>query len=1101
MSTGRDRGWRALFAALTDGQRRDIRQILAEDYAAEVRLARELAEHAKRLSRFPDARSRLLEIAAREEEHARWLREAIERLGGTPPARVLSPVDARTNWERLVADLEAEKAALDRYLEDAYAVERDHPEVAALLLRIRQEEEAHQREIARILARSERAVLDRPSLDARARRELAIHGETHTYWSLPALGAHLGVSLARLPFSVRVLLENLLRHVDGWSVSEEDVTALALRDPFQPSTREIAFRPARVLLQDFTGIPVLVDLAALRDAVRERGGDPAAVDSQLPVDLVIDHSVQVDRFGTSEALAANARLEIERNRERFTFLRWAQGGFRGVRVVPPSSGIVHQVNLEYLASVVVFDAAAGEARAYPDTVVGTDSHTPMVNALGVLGWGVGGIEAEAAMLGQPIPLVVPQVVGVRLTGRLREGVNATDLVLTLTALLRAHGVVGKLVEFGGPGLASLGVPDRATLANMAPEYGATVGFFPVDQATLDYLRFTGRDPAHVARVEGYARAQGLFRESDSPEPFYSSAVALDLASVETCLAGPRRPHDRVPLGEAKRGLRQVLAGLSDLQGSGADPAAVARWVGEGGPVVAAAETGGSGPPPLRDLGRLEARVPVEVDGVRAEVGHGAVVLAAITSCTNTSNPSAMVGAGLLARKASARGLNVRPWVKTSLAPGSRVVTRYLEASGLLQDLERLRFNLVGYGCTTCIGNSGPLPEPIERAVTDGGLVAAAVLSGNRNFDGRIHPLVRLAYLASPPLVVAYALAGTMDIDLQREPLGHDTAGVPVYLRDVWPAREEIEATVTHAVSPEQFRAEYARILEGDPAWRGLTASGGDRFAWDPASTYIRRPPFLEDVSPTPAPLADLRGLRTLAALGDSITTDHISPAGAIDPRSPAGRYLLGLGVSGADFNSYGARRGNHEVMVRGTFANPRLRNQLVPGVEGGVTVHLPSGERMSIYEAAVRYQAEGVPLLVLAGREYGAGSSRDWAAKGPRLLGVCAVLAESFERIHRSNLIGMGVLPLEFEPGKGRRALGLSGRERFDVEGLTELTPGATLRVRATGEDGRQTTFTVGARLDTPAELDYYRDGGVLPYVFRRLSASLAAPRQEARIS
>jgi aconitate hydratase len=1073
MSTRRARSWRGFFSALTEAEQRDVREILAEDYASEIRMARQLAEHANRLSRYPDRRARLLEIAAAEEEHARWLRDAIEGLGGPPPQRVPSAPDARTNWERLITDLEAEKEALEKYLADAYAIERDHPGIAALLRRIHAEEARHREEIAWILARSERVVLDRPSLDVLTRSELRAAGRTYTFWSLRILARELGVSLDRLPLCIRILLENVLRHVDGWRVTEEDVEALARWRPFERSTREIAFHPARVILQDFTGVPVLVDLAALREAVCQRGGDPASVSSRLPVDLVIDHSVQVDRFGSPDALALNARLEAERNRERFTFLRWAQHSLRGMRVVPPATGIVHQINLEYLARVVCVESADGEDRAYPDTVIGTDSHTPMVNALGVLGWGVGGIEAEAAMVGQPVPLTVPQVVGVHLIGHLRDAVTATDVVLTLTELLRSRGVVGKFVEFSGPGLGNLAAADRATIANMAPEYGATVAVFPIDAVTLDYLRLTGRDEAHLTLVEAYAREQGLFRTDGTPDPIHSSLVSLDLGSVEACIAGPRRPQDRVPLAEAKRAFRHAQSGLTGGSGGEADSAALAQWAEEGGGLGVAGEASTD-------------HVTVELDGARLPLGAGAVVIAAITSCTNTSNPSLMLGAGLLARNAVARGLRARPWVKTSLAPGSRVVTEYLRASGLLHDLEALGFHLVGYGCTTCIGNSGPLPEPVARAITDGGLVAAAVLSGNRNFDGRIHPLVRLGYLASPPLVVAYALAGTVDIDLLHEPLGRDSLGGPVYLRDLWPDATEVEAEIKR-VSPELYRAVYARLLDGDEAWQKLPSGSGDRFTWDPASTYIRRPPFFDDIPLVPPPLADLAGLRALAVFGDTVTTDHISPAGSIAPDSPAGRYLIAQGVAPPDFNSYGARRGNHEVMTRGTFANPRLLNELVPGVEGGLTVHLTSGERITIFDAAMRYRDEGVPLLIVAGREYGAGSSRDWAAKGTRLLGVRAVLAESFERIHRSNLVGMGVLPLEFERGAGRDQLGLTGRERFDLEGVASLAPASVLRVRAVAPDGRQTVFAARGRVDTAAELDQYRHGGILPWVLRRL--------------
>ncbi len=900
-------------------------------------------------------------------------------------------------------------------------------------------------------------------------------------WSLEALERAAGVTLSRLPVSLRVLLENLLRHEDGRAITAEDVVALASWDPMKPPEREIAFYPARVLLQDFTGVPVVVDLAAMREAVARRGGDSTRVNPRLSVDLVIDHSVQVDRFGAADALRANANLELTRNRERFVFLRWAQQAFRNFRLVPPATGIVHQVNLEYLARVVSTDDR-GEASAYPDTVVGTDSHTPMVNSLGVLGWGVGGIEAEAAMLGQPIPMLIPEVVGVRFTGALREGATATDLVLTVTQLLRGHGVVDKFVEFYGPGLASLSVADRATLANMAPEYGATVGFFPVDEATLDYLRLTGRDEAHVALVEAYAKAQGLFRTDGMMEPVFSSTVSLDLGSVEASLAGPRRPQDRVPLSEAKRAFRQALVATVEGGSEGFDPEAVSRWIEEGGAPVA-----GQG---VRvdpgALGRLTQTVPVQLDGQRVELGHGSVVIAAITSCTNTSNPTVMLGAGILARKAVEHGLKAKPWVKTSLAPGSRVVTEYLAKSGLLPHLEALRFHLVGYGCTTCIGNSGPLPEPVARAVTEGNLVAVAVLSGNRNFEGRINPLVRANFLASPPLVVAYALAGRMDIDLIREPLGHDRDG-PVFLRDIWPTQSEIAEVVRNVVSPDMFRQVYARLLEGDEAWRSLPVPVSELFEWEPASTYVRRPPFFEDLPVAPPALTDLKGLRVLAVLGDSVTTDHISPAGSIPADSPAGRYLIANAVTPRDFNSYGARRGNHEVMVRGTFGNIRLRNALVLGVEGGFTVHLPDGEQMTIFDAAMRYQEEGIPLIILAGREYGAGSSRDWAAKGTQLLGVRAVLAESYERIHRSNLVGMGVLPLQFQPGTSRTTLGLTGRERFDIQGLTSLTPGARLRVRAVAEDRRETAFEAIARIDTPVELDYCRHGGILPFVLRRL--------------
>ncbi len=863
--------------------------------------------------------------------------------------------------------------------------------------------------------------------------------------------AALGERAARLPFSLKVLLENVLRHEDGRTVTRDHVEALLAWDPGRAPDREIPFMPARVLLQDFTGVPAVVDLAAMRDAMRRLGGDPARINPLEPADLVIDHSVQVDAFGTPAAFRVNVEREFERNRERYAFLRWGQHAFRNFRVVPPDTGIVHQVNLEYLAQVVCRRTRDGHTEAFPDTVLGTDSHTTMVNGLGVVGWGVGGIEAEAAMLGQPTVMLVPQVVGVRLAGTLAPGATATDVVLTVTEMLRKRGVVGKFVEFYGPGLSSLSLADRATIANMAPEYGATIGFFPIDEETLAYLRLTGRDEAHVALVEAYAQAQGLFRTLETPAPVFSDVLELDLGTVEPSLAGPRRPQDRVPLSAAKTAWRKALADF------------------------------------LGETGAADARVPIEMAGERGTLAHGSVVIAAITSCTNTSNPSVMLGAGLLARKAVARGLRVKPWVKTSLAPGSKVVTRYLAETGLLADLEALGFALVGYGCTTCIGNSGPLPEPVAAAIERGNLVVAAVLSGNRNFEGRINPLTRANYLASPPLVVAYALAGTLDFDPERDPLGTDAGGRPVFLREVWPSPEELRAAL-RAVAAAAFREEYAHVFDGDEHWRAIPVPAGDLYAWDPASTYIKSPPFFATVEREPPPPADVRGARVLALLGDSITTDHISPAGSIKPDSPAGRYLQSLGVAPRDFNSYGARRGNHEVMVRGTFANIRLRNLLVPGVEGGFTAHQPSGERMTIYDAAMRYREEGVPLLVIAGKEYGTGSSRDWAAKGTLLLGVHAVLAESFERIHRSNLVGMGVMPLEFLPGESARSLGLTGRERYDIEGLAEgLAPRGRVRVRATAADGTAKTFVAVARVDTPDEVEYWRHGGLLPYVLRAL--------------
>ncbi|HWP35635.1 MAG TPA: aconitate hydratase AcnA [Thermodesulfobacteriota bacterium] len=895
-----------------------------------------------------------------------------------------------------------------------------------------------------------------------SRATLAVGDRSYEIYRLDAL-ARAGVGhVDRLPFSLKILLENLLRHEDGRTVREEDIAALAAWDPARPPVREIAFRPARVLMQDFTGVPALVDLAAMRDALKAMGGDPARINPLQPTDLIIDHSVQVDSFGSAAAFVRNVQLEFERNRERYAFLRWGQRAFRNFRVVPPGTGICHQVNLEYLARTVWTAEADGRWQAYPDTLVGTDSHTTMINGLAVVGWGVGGIEAEAAMLGQPIAMLVPEVVGVRLHGRLREGVTATDLVLTVTQMLRARGVVGKFVEFFGRGLSELSVADRATIANMCPEYGATIAFFPADAETLAYLRFTGRPEAAVRLVEAYCKTQGLFRTDDTPDPLFSETLELDLGTVEPSLAGPRRPQDRVPLAGVRTGFFEALPTLKAARKGGGTPA-----------TGAAAD------------GRVEV-----VDGrQRYELSHGSVVIAAITSCTNTSNPSVMLGAGLLARKAVQRGLRTRPWVKTSLAPGSRVVTDYLRAAGLVPYLEALGFHLVGYGCTTCIGNSGALPPRIAEAIRQGELVVAAVLSGNRNFEGRINPLVRANYLASPPLVVAYALAGHLDVDLTTDPVGYDPNGEPVYLRDIWPSEAEVREAIRTAITPEMFRAQYATVTEGDPNWRELAVPEGVLFAWDPASTYVRRPPYFDDLPREPQPPADIRGARVLAVLGDSITTDHISPAGSIPADSPAGRYLVAHGVQPADFNSYGARRGNHEVMVRGTFANVRLRNLLAPGTEGGLTRHLPDGALMPIYDAAVRYQAEGVPLVVLAGKEYGAGSSRDWAAKGPRLLGVRAVLAESFERIHRSNLVGMGVLPLEFLPGDSRAALGLSGEERYDIEGIAEgLSPGKRLVVTARPDGGGPPRrFEVRCRIDTPQEVDYYRHGGILPYVLRQL--------------
>ena len=889
------------------------------------------------------------------------------------------------------------------------------------------------------------------------------------YYRLGALQDAGLTQLAELPYSIRILLESVLRHSaagaggGGPAVTRDHLEAVAGWQPQASERPSVPFMPARVIMQDFTGVPAVLDLAAMRDALARAGGDPQRVNPSIPVDLVIDHSVQVDRFGSAEALARNAEIEFERNAERYRFLHWGQQAFANFRVVPPATGIVHQVNLEHLAPVVwVTDPADGTpATAYPDTLIGTDSHTTMINGLGVLGWGVGGIEAEAALLGQPSDLVLPDVVGMRLIGRLSEGVTATDLTLTVTQMLRAHGVVGRFVEFFGPGLAGLALTDRATIANMAPEYGATVGFFPVDEETLRYLRLTGRGADEVALVAAYCRAQGLFRTDDAQDPRYSATVELDLGSVQAVLAGPKRPQDRVPLGQMKRRFGESLAAPVAERGYGLDDAA------------------------------REAAAEVGTNGDRADLRHGAVVIAAITSCTNTSNPSVMIGAGLLARNARRRGLQVPSYVKTSLAPGSRVVTDYLEAAGLLAPLAELGFDVVGYGCTTCIGNSGPLPEAVTAAVESADLVAAAVLSGNRNFEGRVHAAVRANYLASPPLVVAYALAGTVAIDLTSEPIGRGDDGAAVYLHDIWPTNAEIAEVVAGSVSADQFAARYRDVFSGNPAWSAIQGSGGTRYAWEADSTYIQEPPFFTDFGREAPPVSDIAGARALLVLGDSITTDHISPAGSIPADSPAGRYLLERGVARADFNSYGARRGNHEVLMRGTFANIRIKNLLAAGTEGGVTEHQPSGERMSVFDAAVRYRGEGVPLIVLAGQEYGSGSSRDWAAKGPALLGVRAVIAQSYERIHRSNLVGMGMLPLQFQPGESAAELGLSGRERFDVSGLAGgLTPGQQVTVTATTDDGSVTRFTATARIDTALEVEYLAAGGILSKVLMDLGAT-----------
>jgi len=874
---------------------------------------------------------------------------------------------------------------------------------------------------------------------------LQVDGKPYEIFGLNALEKKGVGHVSTLPFSLRVLLENLLRQEDGRFVHPEDIQALARWNPKAASEKEISFMPARVLLQDFTGVPAVVDLAAMREAIRKLGGDPKKVNPLLPAELVIDHSVQVDKFGSDMAFAFNAELEFHRNVERYAFLRWGQSAFDNFKVVPPDTGICHQVNLEYLARVV-FDAPAdGKTQAFPDSLVGTDSHTTMVNGLGVFGWGVGGIEAEAAMLGQPLSMLIPEVVGFKLHGRLPEGTTATDLVLVVTEMLRKKGVVGKFVEFYGTGLSSLSLPDRATIANMAPEYGATMGFFPVDSETLSYLRFTGRNNARVRLVEEYTKAQGIFRTDATPDPSYTDTLELDLASVEATLAGPKRPQDRVPLRHAKATFEKSLEGAA------------------------------------------QKNIAVRNNGDRFELSNGSVVIAAITSCTNTSNPSLMLGAGLLAKKAIERGLHSKPWVKTSLAPGSKVVTDYLESAGLTKYLSELGFQLVGYGCTTCIGNSGPLEEHIGAAIKDNSLVAVSVLSGNRNFEGRIHPLVRANYLASPLLVVAYALAGRMDFDMATEPLGNDKSGKPVFLRDIWPSPQEIESTVRANVSTEMFHKEYGEVFQGDSRWQGLKVPSGDLYAWDHKSTYIKNPPFFEKITKSPAPLTDIRSARVLAMLGNSITTDHISPAGSIAVDGPAGKWLIEQGVKPVDFNSYGARRGNHEVMMRGTFANIRLRNQLAPGTEGGWTVHLPDREQMSIYDASMKYQKDGVSLIVLGGKEYGSGSSRDWAAKGTLLLGVRAVIAESFERIHRSNLVGMGVLPLQYRDGETAQSIGLTGFEEFTIEGIAKLSPKMTVEVRARDERGKEKVFQTVARADTPEEISYYRHGGILPYVLRQM--------------
>ena len=887
----------------------------------------------------------------------------------------------------------------------------------------------------------------------RTRSTLNVGGTDYEYYSLAALDEQ-GISTRHLPFSLRILLENLLRTEDGRNVKPEDIRALVGWSGSTKSTKEIAFTPSRVLMQDFTGVPAVVDLAAMRDAMKELGGDPALINPLQPAELVIDHSVQVDAFGKPQAFALNAELEFLRNKERYSFLRWGQTAFHNLAIVPPDTGIVHQVNLEYLARVVFVNKENGKRMAYPDTLVGTDSHTTMINGLGVLGWGVGGIEAEAAMLGQPVSMVIPQVVGVKLTGRLREGATATDLVLTITEMLRKHGVVGKFVEYFGPGLQDLPLADRATIGNMSPEYGATCGIFPIDKETLTYLRLTGRSEEQIALVEAYCREQALFHDANTPEAEYSELLALDLGTVEPSLAGPKRPQDRVALSNARESFEKAL------------PSLIKPGKGE-------AAASGNG-----------------------YLKHGSVVIAAITSCTNTSNPSVMLAAGILAKKAVERGLQVPEWVKTSLAPGSKVVRDYLENAGLMPYLEKLKFHLVGYGCTTCIGNSGPLPEEISREIDRKNLVVASVLSGNRNFEGRINPDVRANYLMSPPLVVAFALAGRVDVDLRLDPLGTGRDGKPVYLADIWPTQREVDEAVQHSISSDMFRKSYGEVYSGDEHWRSLNVPEGETYAWDSASTYIQRAPYFDGMGVRPEAVGDIRNARVLAVLGDSVTTDHISPAGSIKKDSPAGKYLQEHGVKPTDFNSYGSRRGNHEVMVRGTFANVRLRNKMVPGIEGGFTRHLPAGAEMTIFEASQKYIAEGVPLIVIAGKEYGSGSSRDWAAKGPKLLGVHAVIAESYERIHRSNLVGMGILPLQFLPGENAESLSLTGEEIFEIGGISHLienfVPGSRVKVRASGSRGLK-EFEALVRIDTPQEALYYANGGILQYVLRQL---LAGTRQ-----
>jgi len=925
-----------------------------------------------------------------------------------------------------------------------------------------------------------------------ARTNLRVGNKDYEIYRLDALDKR-GISTRHLPYSLRILLENLLRTEDGRNVKREDIEALAAWSGKSRSDKEIAFTPSRVLLQDFTGVPAVVDLAAMRDAMKTLGGDPSLINPLQPAELVIDHSVQVDEFGTSQAFGLNAELEFIRNKERYAFLRWGQTGFRNLAIVPPDTGIVHQVNLEYLARVVFVNESEGKRVAYPDTLVGTDSHTTMINGLGVLGWGVGGIEAEAAMLGQPVSMLIPLVVGVKLTGKLREGATATDLVLTITEILRKHGVVGKFVEYFGPGLRDLPLADRATIANMSPEYGATCGIFPIDNETLRYLRLSGRSDEQIAIVDAYCREQGLFHDENTPEAEYSELLTLDLDSVESSLAGPKRPQDRVVLSQAKQSFESALPSLikpkataktTASAGTGSAVNAKQRWEGEGGNPTAVGVEDQS----------VHEHVPASVKGF---LRHGSVVIAAITSCTNTSNPSVMLAAGLLAKKAVERGLSVPAWVKTSLAPGSKVVRDYLERAGLISYLEKLKFHIVGYGCTTCIGNSGPLPGEVSEVIDEKNLVVASVLSGNRNFEGRINSEVRANYLMSPPLVVAFALAGRIDVDLRKDPIGTGKDGKPVFLAEIWPSQQEVEQTLENSIDSNMFRKGYSEVFEGDDRWRSLAVPSGETYAWEADSTYIRRAPYFDEMAVKPMPIGDLKDARVLAILGDSVTTDHISPAGSIKKDSPAGNYLQEHGVKPVDFNSYGSRRGNHEVMVRGTFANVRLRNKMVPNLEGGFTRHLPDGVEMSIFEASEKYIAQRVPLVILAGKEYGSGSSRDWAAKGPLLLGVRAVVAESYERIHRSNLVGMGILPLQFLPGENAESLRLTGEEVIQIAGIRDAVekfiPGRQISVLASA-NGKITEFKVLVRIDTPQEAQYYAHGGILQFVLRQLVAGKPEP-------